>query len=178
MFALQTILFFALMLLVPVGLGKLVFPDKAIHSPLVYLVGLCAAFAAYQILVLPCSLVFNTTLTFATALWAIPVAALSLYGWVKTVRRNSWLPNGKLRFTKKETLILLLVLLVLFVEVGRAVTGLVVNGDDSDYCAQATTALYTNSINPAGRHPSGHFDAHVFADLYDPGRLCGGVSAV
>jgi len=64
MFALQTILFFALMLLVPVGLGKLVFPDKAIHSPLVYLVGLCAAFAAYQILVLPCSLVFNTTLTF------------------------------------------------------------------------------------------------------------------
>ena len=53
MFALQTILFFALMLLVPVGLGKLVFPDKAIHSPLVYLVGLCAAFAAYQILVLP-----------------------------------------------------------------------------------------------------------------------------
>ena len=56
MFALQTILFFALMLLVPVGLGKLVFPDKAIHSPLVYLVGLCAAFAAYQILVLPCSL--------------------------------------------------------------------------------------------------------------------------
>lgn len=147
MFALQTILFFALMLLVPVGLGKLVFPDKAIHSPLVYLVGLCAAFAAYQILVLPCSLVFNTTLTFATALWAIPVAALSLYGWVKTVRRNSWLPNGKLRFTKKETLLLLLVLLVLFVEVGRAVTGLVVNGDDSDYCAQATTALYTNSIN-------------------------------
>jgi len=106
---------------------------------------------------------------------------------------------------------LLLVLLVLFVEVGRAVTGLVVNGDDSDYCAQATTALYTNSINhyepqtgtpmapldqiephhkislwansvgvhdPTGRHPSGHFDAHVFADLYDPGRLCGCVSAV
>ena len=147
MFAVQTALFFALMLLVPLGLGKLIFPDKAIHSPLVYLTGLCAAFAAYQILVLPCSLVFNTTLTFATALWAVPTAAASLVGWGMTIKNHSWAPEGRLKLTKKEVLLLALVLLVLLLEVGRAVTGLVANGDDSDYCAQATTSLYTNSIN-------------------------------
>ena len=147
MFALQTVWFFAFMLLVPLGLGKLLFPGRALHDPLVYLSGLCAAFAAYQILVLPCCLLFNTTLTFATVLWTVPTVIGALVGWGKAIRSHSLLPKEKPHLSKMELILFALVALLLLLEVGRAVTGLVANGDDSDYCAQATTALYTNSIN-------------------------------
>lgn len=148
-FAVQVIWFYALWLIVPLGAGKLFFPGKKIYAPEVYLMGVCTAFAVYEVVVLICSPILMAPLSVATAVWIVIAGILAVLGWKSTWTKSKDTPtlNEKTSLTKRELLLLVAVLLPLLLQTARAVTGLVTNSDDAFYCAQATTAVYSNKIN-------------------------------
>lgn len=148
MFALQVIWFYALTLLVPLGIGGLFFPERRVLSPAAYLTGLFTAWGAYEIIGVPCALLFKSSLTTLTLAWGVTCAVLAAAGvW----RRCKAAPHRKAakpgRLTKTGVLLLVPVIAMIAWQTARAVTGYVVAFDDSDYLAQSTTALYTNTIN-------------------------------
>ena len=53
MFALQVVWFYLLMLIVPLGIGGLFFPERSVISPVSYLAGLATAWGTYEIIGLP-----------------------------------------------------------------------------------------------------------------------------
>ena len=73
MFALQVVWFYLLMLIVPLGIGGLFFPERSILSPVSYLAGLATAWGTYEIIGLPCALLFKTSLTTLTVLSLIHI---------------------------------------------------------------------------------------------------------
>lgn len=149
MFHLQAFWFCTLLLFMPLGIGTLLLPNRKIYAPEVYLSGLCTSFALYEVIGLVCSMVFETSMTFLTVIWTVPTILLALLGWGRWGKeyRKNLSTKQKPSFKKIEWILFLIVLLPMLIEVLRAVTGLVTNVDDSFYCTQSTTALYTNTIN-------------------------------
>ena len=146
-FLLHTIWFYVLLLFIPVGIGALLLPNKKIYAPDMYISGLFASFAIYEMYGLICSMIFETSLTFLTALWIITVGILSVSGWRTIVRKRTEVISKQKEISGKEKLLLFLVLIPMLVAVIRAFTGYVTNVDDSFYVAQSTTAIYTDTIN-------------------------------
>lgn len=144
---LQVIWFYALMLFVPLGIGKLIFPEKRAWSPVVYPTGLLTIWALYEIIGVPCAILFKTKLTTLTVLWSIIVAVLAVLGCRSAWKKRGSLGAAKLELSKVELALAVLICLVIVFETARAATGYVLAWDDSDYVAQATTSLYTNTIN-------------------------------
>ena len=147
MFILQVIWFYALLLFVPLGIGQLFYPEKRLYSPAVYIMGLFTAFAVYEIIGLVCALVFKTSLTLLTVLWSIAMAVLCGLGWWNARKKRSGLVLERLQLSHTACVLLIFICLIIAVEAFRAVTGFTDAWDDSDYMAQATTSLYTNTIN-------------------------------
>ena len=80
MFALQVVWFYLLMLAVPLAIGGLLFPERSILFPVSYLAGLATAWGTYEIIGLPCALLFKTSLTTLTVLWSAVMILLTIAG--------------------------------------------------------------------------------------------------
>ena len=141
-------IFCIMMLFVPLGTGNLLTAGKKDSTFSTYLAGLCTAFSIYQIICFICSVFFETSLTFATGLWTIVTIVICVLGWKRWLDTKSAFQIRLLSSSMKErTILMAFVLIVLLLQVVRAVTGLVTNVDDCTYAAQATTAIYTDTIN-------------------------------
>lgn len=152
MLYLQMIYFCLLMLLVPLGVGTLLVDDESVFSPATYLSGLCTCFAAYEVIGLFFSMVLETSLTALTVCWGVPMLLLSILGWNRAVKKYRQGIKYHKSYTKTEKILLAAVVAIVSLQVLRAVTGLVTNNDDFMYCAQATTATYTDTINQYQPH--------------------------
>lgn len=147
---LKAVWFCVLMLFVPTGVGALFFSKEKRLSAETYLMGLCVCFSAYEVLGLFCSMVLETSLTVLTATWSALVGLLSIGGWYGLVKNSNAIKAQRctavvLSGTGKIGIAIFFLLVAL--QTIRAVTGQVVNNDDAFYCAQATTAVYTNTVN-------------------------------
>ncbi|WP_418760904.1 DUF6077 domain-containing protein [Gemmiger sp.] len=149
MFALQVVWFYLLMLIVPLAIGGLFFPERSVISPVSYLAGLATAWGTYEIIGLPCALLFKTSLTTLTVLWSAVMILLTIAGVLVryTHGRMALLPAKGLQLSRTARILLTLVIVMVVLQTARTVTGYFLAFDDSDYLAQSTTALYTNTIN-------------------------------
>lgn len=151
MFAIQVVWFYALMLVVPLAIGGLYFPDRKVVSPVSYFAGLFTAWGAYEILGLPCALLFKTSLTALTVVWSAVTLLLAAVGVYMRMRRARTQGGcaliGRPQLSRTGWLLLAAVVLLLAMQTARIVNGYTISWDDSDYMAQSTTALYTNTIN-------------------------------
>ena len=149
MFALQVVWFYLLMLIVPLGIGGLFFPERSVISPVSYLAGLATAWGTYEIIGLPCALLFKTSLTTLTVLWSAVMILLTVAGVLVryTHGRMALFPAKGLQLSRTARILLALVIVMVVLQTARTVTGYFLAFDDSDYLAQSTTALYTNTIN-------------------------------
>lgn len=142
------VLFCLLWLIIPIGIGTLFFPHDKCFAPQVYLIGELAAFAIYEAFGLIFSMIIVTPLSALSIVWGLTVGVVSVYGWKRYISHKKDMKSvNHIHITKKEIFLLLVALAVIGFQTMRSITGQVLNFDDTTYAAQASTAVYTNTIN-------------------------------
>ena len=101
-----------LMLAVPLAIGGLFFSERSILSPVSYLAGLATAWGIYEIIGLPCALLFKTSLTTLTVLWSAVMILLTVAGVLvrHTHGRMALLPSKGLQLSRTAKILLALLL--------------------------------------------------------------------
>ena len=118
MFALQVIWFYLLMLTIPLGIGGLFFPTRSMISPVCYLAGLATAWGTYEIIGLPCALLFKTSLTTLTVLWSAVMILLTVAGILVryTHGQMALLPAKGLQLSRTTRILLALVIVMVVLQ--------------------------------------------------------------
>ena len=144
----KCIFFCIILVAVPAGVGEFVSDYAYTRATEKYLMGLCTIFALYQLLGFVCSMIYTTSLSFVTTLWTVCVLVLALFGWYRNRANQHIKKLRRLRSGLSPRYFLyVLMLMPIILQTIRAVTSQITNVDDCAYCAQTTTAVYTNTIN-------------------------------
>lgn len=133
------------LVLLPLGIGYIFLYKADFDRGLVYLFGLCAFFAVFEVVYLP-FFVMGRSFSMLTVVFFVLSMALALVGYLLR-HNNPAAPRQKTPFSKREWLLLGLTALVVIRQILRTTLGCGTwSIDDAWYLGISNTALYTDDV--------------------------------
>ena len=148
------------LVLLPLGAGYVFFHRGEFDRGLIYLFGVCAVLALFEVVYLP-FFVIGRTLSAMTAVYFVLVTAAAMLGFFLNSRHPKP-PVERRALSKREKVFLLAAVLVAAWQIARTTFGAGTwNIDDAWYLGLANTALYTDDImrtDPTTGFPYNYFE--------------------
>ena len=148
------------LVLLPLGVGYVFFHQGEFDRGFIYLFGVCAVLALFEVVYLP-FFVIGRTLSVMTAVYFVLITAAALLGFFLNSKHPKP-PVERKALSKREKIFLLAAVLAAAWQIARTTFGAGTwNIDDAWYLGLANTALYTDDImrtDPTTGFPFNYFE--------------------